>query len=381
MQLCEDDDITRAMLAESSQRVALRPQEVSGFGVGTWWELFQDLTAPDFRSSFRLSVYRLGRSYMPVVDFLPAHLSAEFATPLSNDEFWHGPPAPPAKRMRPKRQDAGAEDDELEVGDGPAPIADVEGSDLEHIGLDGGGPEEALEEEEDDDDVLGLLEAAALGMVDHDGIDDEDDDNDVALPPGVDLFSSSSDEGGDDGGGEPPPEEDHPDPPVPAPEAGPVAAAPPPPPEPPPLPPPLDPPAPGPEPKAKAKAKAHGKNELRYDWEFGYLVKNENSGSIDAHCKVCKLKVNRKFIEHHQPTTDHRLAQGRPMGVLLALLFEQPCPGHEGDHRRKLETFTHNIRLRHRKDAIENNDCSELFKLERKEKVGVDSEGEPMRQP
>jgi hypothetical protein len=74
---------------------------------------------------------------------------------------------------------------------------------------------------------------------------------------------------------------------------------------------------------------------------FGNGILRLRSGSaqsIDAHCRVCGAKLDRKFKEH--PTAEERgplgrfRSQGRPLGLLM-LWLSAPCTGNPDKHNKE----------------------------------------------
>lgn len=73
------------------------------------------------------------------------------------------------------------------------------------------------------------------------------------------------------------------------------------------------------------------------------------------------------------------MAQGRPMGLLVALL-QFPCTGHVAAHRDAMTSFDHDVRLTARLGAVHTGDCTDLFSCERPPNSG-DTDGEPRVAP
>ena len=101
------------------------------------------------------------------------------------------------------------------------------------------------------------------------------------------------------------------------------------------------------------------------------------SGSYDAHCSRCPLRVNKKYTAHARLAD--RCPQGRPLGTLICLLW-QGCDGDPGVHRGKLnpETLTFDARRGAREWRVENL-SAEFRSHERPPRVTELPHGEPER--
>lgn len=155
-------------------------------------------------------------------------------------------------------------------------------------------------------------------------------------------------------------------------------------------PPPLPPPPPPPPPyegdvvpdmvrAAPVMPAVRGRNEVRFVVGCGYIVKNESGHSLDGHCQVCKAAVNKKFTPFPRAKAMHKVAQGRPLGLLLAWL-ELSCPGDMSSHREALESLDFEQRLAARQRHEVDPDAAELFAAERAPHPS-DDRGEPIVSP
>jgi hypothetical protein len=134
-----------------------------------------------------------------------------------------------------------------------------------------------------------------------------------------------------------------------------------------------------PGPAVDAGWMARGKNVVRFEVGDGYILKNDAACSMDAHCEVCKLAVNRKWTAFKRARTPKTRAQGRPFGLCLALL-KAGCPGEEGEHRALIATLTHAVRLSARQSEQHADGAQPFFALERDENED-DIQGEPRERP
>ena len=331
-----------------------------------------------------------------VLAFRPANVEVESATPFPSATFWHGPLPPPSKPVR-KRVHAAAllADDDLSLsqsGDdepGNGFVADEPA----HDGVLVDNPFAVEEEDEEEDDPLsemlaGLMEADELGILNAEAPEasgqsetscDSDDDNsdrhEDELP--AHIF-----------GRQEVPEADLPAEPcgtlpaAPLPQVGQAAGSS------------GDAPrAPTPVQPAEARATGlapteaagnvgagpRGRNLIRCAAGSGFILKNETGESLDAHCELCGLKVNRKFTGRADARGGRALAQGRPMGLLLAVLAG-PCPGDPSAHRGAMTCISFDDRLRARQNAVSDGGMHDLFSCERParpDEVG----GEPAMAP
>ena len=120
------------------------------------------------------------------------------------------------------------------------------------------------------------------------------------------------------------------------------------------------------------------RNTVRVDHGMGYILKNEAGRSIDGHCDICGMAVNRRWTAFKRARSLKTLAQGKPMGMLLALLDE--CPGDAAEHRAVMTGLTHEMRVHARQRALTRGGYAALFALERDENDG-DRDGEPLEIP
>lgn len=130
---------------------------------------------------------------------------------------------------------------------------------------------------------------------------------------------------------------------------------------------------------AVAAPVARGRNEVRVDSGFGFILINASGLSLDAHCEVCGLAVNRRWTPFPRAKSLKTRAQGRPMGLLLALL-DHVCDGIEANHRAILSTLSHDERWAARHVALLSGNFAAMFKLERKPS-DADKDGEPIEIP
>ena len=85
-----------------------------------------------------------------------------------------------------------------------------------------------------------------------------------------------------------------------------------------------------PEPSTKVNV---GVGQLRYR-----PTRGRTTASLDAHCKICKCKTDKKAVVNRA-----KPVQGRPMGYLL--LFLSRCPGTKAAHRAWLNSWRHDEAL------------------------------------
>ena len=117
----------------------------------------------------------------------------------------------------------------------------------------------------------------------------------------------------------------------------------------------------------------------KYPFGVGLLIWNHTSESIDAHCLLCSLAINKTVRKRAGARGPVTRAQGRPMGAHLVLLRD--CPGSEWAHRQRwcaeFMTFTkrHSERLAHQGPHLQ-----PLFDREREE-FAEDVNGEPPALP
>ena len=124
---------------------------------------------------------------------------------------------------------------------------------------------------------------------------------------------------------------------------------------------------------------ARARNEVRVDYGLGYLLKNNSGKSLDAHCLVCGLAVNRKWTAFPRAKSLKTRAQGRPMGLLLAVL-DVECDGDQNTHRSQISLHDHADRLAHRLDGHVKGGFEEMFEVERDINEADDQE-EPIEIP
>lgn len=102
--------------------------------------------------------------------------------------------------------------------------------------------------------------------------------------------------------------------------------------------------------------------------ELGRILINlhERSQSLDAHCRRCACRVNRKYKPHGRLGDRHH--QGRPMGSLVAWL-RQPCDGDADTHSRLYALLTHAERSRARVWAEGLGTFADHFSCERAQRL------------
>ena len=119
------------------------------------------------------------------------------------------------------------------------------------------------------------------------------------------------------------------------------------------------------------------------DHGCGFILLNEKGQSLDAHCRTCGLRVNRKYLPFSRAKSFKTLAQGRPMGLLLFFL-EADCTGDPADHKVALTRATHARRIDARRRALASargrRRFAHFFGLERELNDG-DLDGEPTEAP
>ena len=123
-------------------------------------------------------------------------------------------------------------------------------------------------------------------------------------------------------------------------------------------------------------ARPRGRNEVRSNVGTGLILVNAAGRSLDGHCTICRCAVNRKYLPFRNARSARTLAQGRPMGLLLAFL-QQPCSGNPEDHRAWIPLLSHGERLAAREAAMAAGLAPDLFVREREENDG-DLDGEPL---
>ena len=101
----------------------------------------------------------------------------------------------------------------------------------------------------------------------------------------------------------------------------------------------------------------------------GIIKINVNAGSLDAHCAVCKCKVNRRY----GPRVTGTGAQGRPLGMHIAWL-QFPCSGNSAAHRAQLQHLTFHDRLQARTWAAQLPELEVLFSWERPRRPDEDAD-------
>ena len=106
------------------------------------------------------------------------------------------------------------------------------------------------------------------------------------------------------------------------------------------------------------------RNEVKYDHGVEHIILNESGTSLDAHCELCGCAVNRNFTPFPKAKSMKTMAQGRPMGLLLAFL-NIPCTGCGVAHREGLTSLDYDVRWKARQDAA--GLYTELFQAEREE--------------
>ena len=116
------------------------------------------------------------------------------------------------------------------------------------------------------------------------------------------------------------------------------------------------------------------KNEANTD-VVGRILINPG-GSLDAHCNRCTLRINRRRFPH---PSRHGVPQGRPLGALIAILWED-CDGNEGTHRGKYTDGHLTFPKRHRARLWAAGGGVPAHLLEQEERPARDDEpdGEPL---
>jgi hypothetical protein len=236
-------------------------------------------------------------------------------------------------------QDASAEPEVAEASElGRESSSDAMGSNL---GLQGAAPLFMEDEEEEDEDVIfGYLASILDEAVAEEGFfEAAENDEGIEVEQPQDMHESL-----DGGIGEPPPQ---PDVQIggsssstsavalPAQPANTVPAEP-----------------PASQSDAPPNKKARGRNLCRQDFGVGFLLINESGGTIDGHCELCGLRINRKRKPFERARSAKTKAQGRPVGLLLAML--EDCPGTEDKHRSLVAEMPFERRRQMRVDNISN---------------------------
>ena len=124
---------------------------------------------------------------------------------------------------------------------------------------------------------------------------------------------------------------------------------------------------------------ARARNEVKVTTGTGYIVKNVSRQSLDAHCELCGLRANRKFTVFLNAKSPKTLAQGRPLGFLVALL-DFRCNGNMEEHRAYATDLSHESRVCARLGAEAQPLFCQLFACER-EARGEEEFGEPSAVP
>ena len=124
---------------------------------------------------------------------------------------------------------------------------------------------------------------------------------------------------------------------------------------------------------------ARARNEVKVTTGTGYIVKNVSGQSLDAHCELCGLRANRKFTVFLNAKSPKTLAQGRPLGFLVALL-DFRCNGNMEEHRAYATDLSHESRVCARLGAEAQPLFCQLFACER-EARDEEEFGEPSAVP
>ena len=109
----------------------------------------------------------------------------------------------------------------------------------------------------------------------------------------------------------------------------------------------------------------------------GVIKINIAACSLDAHCRACKLKVNRSFNpKWRRGRGEERTEvgpQGRPLGTLIALL-QVHCTGDIEAHRQQLSALSFDDRLAAREWGLSVPSLALLFEKERPKRLDEPSE-------
>ena len=107
------------------------------------------------------------------------------------------------------------------------------------------------------------------------------------------------------------------------------------------------------------------------------INKHPSALSLDAHCRTCHARVNRKF-KKRPGAAGEKHHQGRPMGSLLAWLH-LPCDGNPAHHKNRYTgvMLPHDERRRLRLWGVALGTLAILFEKEREPRAG-EPDGEPV---
>ena len=117
------------------------------------------------------------------------------------------------------------------------------------------------------------------------------------------------------------------------------------------------------------------------DYEFGFIVMNKSSNSLDVHCRQCGSKFNKTCRGRDDARQGHTLAQGRMLGSHFAWLGLD-CGGDDEWHSGLYsdEGLPRETRKYHRRAALDSGRYTDLFRAERPPRDD-ESDGEPLHVP
>ena len=141
-----------------------------------------------------------------------------------------------------------------------------------------------------------------------------------------------------------------------------------------------EPPAAPPAEKGKGRGHGQGRGDRYRRWVVGCgtICINMSNSSLDAECNVCKASKDRKWHQREGARAPQTLAQGRPLGSLMAWLhLPGGCTGSAQDHNSMWELLSYEDRLAWRQHYESEPEFTPLFERERPPRPAERPGGEP----